>query len=64
MRNEMVMDQLIPFHKPNNKVGSDKMMDYFISQTKHVISSSATRGTTLLTCSCGFVFFKRRDGEG
>jgi hypothetical protein len=64
MRNEMVMDQLIPFHKPNKKVGSDKMMEYFISQTKHVISSSATHGTTLPTCSCGFVFFKQGDGEG
>jgi hypothetical protein len=30
------MDQLIPFHKPNKKVRSEKMMDYLISQTKHV----------------------------
>jgi hypothetical protein len=27
MRNEVVMDQFIPFHKPNKKVESEKMMD-------------------------------------
>jgi hypothetical protein len=26
-RNEVVMDQLISFHKPNKKVRSEKMMD-------------------------------------
>jgi hypothetical protein len=26
MRNEVVIDQLIPFHKPNKKVRSEKMM--------------------------------------
>jgi hypothetical protein len=35
MRNEMVMDQLIPLHKPNKKVRTEKMMDYLIPQTKH-----------------------------
>jgi hypothetical protein len=29
MRNEMTMDQLILFHKPNKKVRSKKMMNYF-----------------------------------
>jgi hypothetical protein len=38
MRDGMVMDQLIPFHKPDKKVRSEKMMDYLISQTKHTIS--------------------------
>lgn len=40
MRNEMTMDQLILFHKPNKKVSSEKMMDHLIPQTKHTISSS------------------------
>jgi hypothetical protein len=31
----MVMDQLIPFHKPNKKVSSEKIIDYHIPQTKH-----------------------------
>jgi predicted RNA binding protein with dsRBD fold (UPF0201 family) len=34
MRNEMLMDKFIPFHKPNKKVRSEKMMDYLIPQTK------------------------------
>jgi hypothetical protein len=34
----MVTDQLIPFHKPNKKMRSEKMMDYFIHQPKHVVS--------------------------
>jgi hypothetical protein len=34
------MDQLITFHKLNKKVSSEKMMDYLILQTKHVISVS------------------------
>jgi hypothetical protein len=38
MRNEMVIDQLILFHKPNKKVRSEKMVEYFISQTKHTIN--------------------------
>jgi hypothetical protein len=28
MRNEMMIDQLIPFHKSNKKVRNEKMMDY------------------------------------
>jgi hypothetical protein len=35
MRNKMVMGQLILFLKPNNKVSSEKMMDYMIPQNKH-----------------------------
>jgi hypothetical protein len=38
MRNEMVMDQLIQFHKPNKKVRSEKMMNYLIPQSKHTIN--------------------------
>jgi hypothetical protein len=34
MKNEVVMDQLILFHKPNKKVWSEKKMDHFIPQTK------------------------------
>jgi hypothetical protein len=34
------MDQLITFHKPNKKVRIEKIMDYLIPQTKHVISVS------------------------
>jgi hypothetical protein len=37
MRNEVVMDQLILFHKPNKKVRSEKKMGRFIPQTKHTI---------------------------
>jgi hypothetical protein len=34
-----MMDQLNLFHKPNKKkVRSEKMMDYLIPQTKHLIS--------------------------
>jgi len=35
MRNEVVMDQLIPFHEPNKKVRSEKKMVHVIPQTKH-----------------------------
>jgi hypothetical protein len=38
MRNEVVMDQPILFHKPNKKVRSEKKMDHFISQTKHTLT--------------------------
>jgi hypothetical protein len=38
MRNEIVMYQLIPFHKPNKKVRSEKMMDCLIPKTKHTIT--------------------------
>jgi hypothetical protein len=38
MRNEVVMDQLILFHKPNKKMINEKKMDHFISQTKHTIN--------------------------
>jgi hypothetical protein len=31
------MDQLNPFHKPNKKVRSEKMMDKIIPQTKQLI---------------------------
>jgi hypothetical protein len=40
MRNEVVMDQLILFHKPNKKVTSEKKMNHFIPQTKHTRSRS------------------------
>jgi Holliday junction resolvase-like predicted endonuclease len=33
-----VMYQLIPFHKPNKKVRSEKMMDCLIPKTKHTIT--------------------------
>lgn len=36
---EMVMNQLIIFHKSNKKVRSEKMMDYLIPQTKHAITA-------------------------
>jgi hypothetical protein len=35
MRNGVVMDQLILFHKPNKKMSSEKKIDHFIPQTKH-----------------------------
>lgn len=37
---EMVMNQLIIFHKSNKKVRSEKMMDYLISQPKPANSFS------------------------
>jgi hypothetical protein len=40
MRNVVVMDQLILFHKPNKKVRSEKKMDHFIPQTKHTLNVS------------------------
>jgi hypothetical protein len=42
MKNEMVMDQLILFHKPNKKVRSEKKMNNFIPQTKHTLLLWAT----------------------
>jgi hypothetical protein len=33
----MVMDQLIPFHKLNKKLRSEKIIDHLISQTKHTL---------------------------
>jgi hypothetical protein len=39
-----MIDQLISIYKPNIKIRSEKMMDYLISQTKHVIYVS---GSTL-----------------
>jgi hypothetical protein len=33
-----MMNQHIPFHKPNKKVRSEKMMDYLNPQTKHPIN--------------------------
>jgi hypothetical protein len=36
MRNRMVMNQPISFYKPNNKVGSVKIIEYLISQTKRL----------------------------
>jgi hypothetical protein len=38
MRNEVMMDQPILFHKPNKKVRSEKKMNHFIPQTKHTIN--------------------------
>jgi hypothetical protein len=38
MRNGVVMDQPILFHKPNKKVRSEKKMNHFIPQTKHTIN--------------------------
>jgi hypothetical protein len=42
MRNETVMDQhqLIPFHEPNKKARSEKMMHYLIAQTKYAIHAT------------------------
>jgi hypothetical protein len=34
----MVMDQSIPFHKPNKKVRSEKKMDHLIPQIKHTLN--------------------------
>jgi hypothetical protein len=39
MRNEVVMDQLILFNKPNKNVRSEKKMDHFIPQTKHTLNT-------------------------
>ena len=47
MKNEMTMDKLILFLKPNKKVKNKKKMDHLISQTKHTHSDLATTaGTT------------------
>jgi hypothetical protein len=35
----MMLDQNIPFHKPNKKMKSEKMMYYLIPQTKHAITA-------------------------
>jgi hypothetical protein len=41
MRNGVVMDQPILFHKPNKKVRSEKKMDHSIPQTKHTLIEAA-----------------------
>jgi hypothetical protein len=38
MKNEVVMHQLVPFDKQDEKLRSGMMMDYLISQTKHPIN--------------------------
>jgi hypothetical protein len=49
MRNEMVMDQTILFHKSNKKVRSEKKIDHFVHQTKHTLNyPSGISATTLL----------------
>jgi hypothetical protein len=48
MRNEVVMDQPILFHKPNKKVRSEKKMDHFIPQTKHTLSNCFKRFSDIL----------------
>jgi hypothetical protein len=35
MRNEVVMNQPILFHKPNKKIRNEKKMNHFIPQIKH-----------------------------
>jgi hypothetical protein len=51
VRNELVIDQLILFHKPNKKIKSEKKMHCLISQTKrirkrfHVARSDNGRGS-------------------
>jgi hypothetical protein len=40
MNNGVVMDQPILFYKPNKKVRSEKKMDHFIPQTKHILRLS------------------------
>jgi hypothetical protein len=39
-----MIDQFIPFYKPNKKVRSEKMMKYLIPQTKHVVYVSQPVG--------------------
>jgi hypothetical protein len=51
MRNEMMMYQLIPLHKPNKKVRSEKMMDYPIPQTKHPIKEWTHDASSQFGCS-------------
>jgi hypothetical protein len=41
MRNGVVMDQPILFHKPNKKVRSEKKMDHFIPQTEHILKEQS-----------------------
>ena len=36
--NEVVMDELIPFNKPNKKLRSETMMEHLIPRTKHALS--------------------------
>jgi hypothetical protein len=43
MRNVVVMDQPIIFHKPNKKVRSEKKMYHFIPQTKHPLNNYETQ---------------------
>ena len=42
------MDQLIPFHKPNKKVRSEKTIDYLIPQIKHTITKRPFKGLYVL----------------
>jgi hypothetical protein len=54
----MVMDQLILFHKLINKVSSEKMVNYPISQTKHPLSSGANYVALLVIA---YVYSKKND---
>jgi hypothetical protein len=33
-----MIDQLILFHKPNKNVRNEKMMNYLVPKTKHIIN--------------------------
>jgi hypothetical protein len=44
MRNEVMMDQLILFNKPNKNMRSEKKMDHFIPQTKHALKEQLWLG--------------------
>jgi hypothetical protein len=52
MRNEAVMDQLIPFHKPNTKKMSEKIMDHPISQTNGAQLENGDGNRELLIREC------------
>lgn len=41
IRNKMMMNQRISFHKLNNKIRSEKIIDYLISPTKHNVKVDA-----------------------
>jgi hypothetical protein len=43
--NEVMMDQLISFHKPNKKVRSVKKIDHLIPPTKYTLEDATTKDT-------------------
>jgi hypothetical protein len=51
----VVMDQLILFYKPNKKMRSEKKIDNFIPQTKHIIGECPCVATEIYNITITYI---------